>query len=56
MNMKLKEMLKEKSDNGRISCSAARDIAEGLGISYKDVGRMADELGMKIIDCQLGCF
>ena len=56
MNDKIKELLKKKAVNGRIPCPVARKIAEELSVSYKEVGRNADELGIKITGCELGCF
>ncbi|MEN2986435.1 MAG: molybdopterin-guanine dinucleotide biosynthesis protein MobB [Thermodesulfovibrionaceae bacterium] len=50
------QLLREKSSNGRISCAEARKIAEELLISYIEVGKAANELGVKIIKCELGCF
>lgn len=52
----LKTMLRAASLDGRISCLAARVLAERLDVPYVLVGRAADELGIKICDCQLGCF
>lgn len=49
-------LLIEKADKGRISCSMARQIAKDIEIPYKEIGRIADELGIKIINCELGCF
>jgi hypothetical protein len=56
MKKELKEEMVKKAVNGRLSCSAARKIAEKLGVSYREVGAAADELGIKIKNCQLGCF
>lgn len=56
MREQLKNKLQEQSVDGRITCAIARKIAEELGIAYKDVGAAADELGIRIRDCQLGCF
>jgi len=56
MKKELKEEMLKKASNGKLSCAAARKIAENLGISYKEVGDAANELGIKIKDCQLGCF
>ncbi len=56
MKKELKEKMLKKVTDGRLSCAAARKLAEDLGISYKEVGAAADELGIKIKDCQLGCF
>ena len=40
----------------RLSCALARKVAEEAGITYGEVGRAADELRIKITDCELGCF
>lgn len=56
MNKELKEEMLKKAIDGRISCAAARQMAEKLGLPYKEVGAAANELGIKIKDCQLGCF
>jgi LAO/AO transport system kinase len=52
----IEEVLKKSSVEGRITCSDARKIAEGLGVPYKEVGKIANELKIKIKDCELGCF
>lgn len=50
-----KEMLKKAVD-GTLSCTAAMKIAETLGFGLREVGDAANELGIKIKHCQLGCF
>lgn len=56
MHEQLKKKLREASVDGRITCAIARKIAEELGVAYKDVGSAANELKIRIKDCQLGCF
>jgi len=56
MEKGLKEEILKKAVDGRLLCTVARKIAEGRGISYKEVGAAADELGIKISNCDLGCF
>jgi hypothetical protein len=56
MKKELKEEMLKKAVNGRLSCAAARKIAEKLGVSYKEIGSAADALGIRIKSCQLGCF
>lgn len=51
----IQELLK-KAVNKRITCKDARQIAERLGTTYREVGRAADSLGIKITNCELGCF
>ena len=53
---KIRTSLKERSENGRIPCPVARTIAEELKVDYQEVGRAANELGIKIMNCELGCF
>lgn len=40
----------------RVSCAHARRLAEATGIAYAEVGRMFDDLRVKITSCELGCF
>lgn len=56
MKNRIEEAIKKKAVKGRLSCSAARKIAEEIGVSYKVVGNAADRLKIKITDCSLGCF
>jgi len=56
MKDKIAEEIKKKAINNRISCPVARRIAMELSVSLKEVGRTADELRVKITDCELGCF
>jgi len=53
---KIRTSLNERSESGRIPCPVARAIAEELKVDYQEVGRTANELGIKIINCELGCF
>lgn len=56
MEEKVKEELLKRAADGRIGCCEARSIAEKIGVTYAEVGRAADELKIKITDCELGCF
>lgn len=48
--------VREASRDGRITCTAARKLAEELKVPYIVIGRAADELKIKIKSCELGCF
>jgi molybdopterin-guanine dinucleotide biosynthesis protein len=52
----IENILKTRSAEGKITCSDARTIAEELGVPYKEVGKTANELKIKIKNCELGCF
>lgn len=48
--------MKRRARNGRLPCAAALALANELGLPPLAVGRAANELGIKIDDCQFGCF
>ncbi len=52
----LRELLEKRSSGGTIACSDARKIAEEFHIPYKEVGKAANEMKIKIKSCELGCF
>ncbi len=52
----LKDMIMEKQSSGRISCKVACEIADQTGTPRRDIGRILDDLHIKIHSCQLGCF
>jgi LAO/AO transport system kinase len=56
MQKELKKEMTQKAANGKLSCPDARKIAEKLCLPYKVVGSAADELNIKINNCQLDCF
>lgn len=56
MKEKIFEEIKKRAVNNKIPCKVARKIAEDLSVSYREVGKAADELKIKIINCELGCF
>ena len=53
---KISSMIKNSSADGKITCPLARKIAKEANVPLKEVGRAADKLGIKITDCELGCF
>ncbi len=56
MNEELKQEMLKQAVDGKLPCAAARKIAEDLQVPYQEVGAAANELGIKIKNCQLGCF
>ncbi len=50
-----KQMLAAATD-GRIACADAMRMADRLALSRSRVGRIANEEGLRICSCQLGCF
>lgn len=48
--------VKQKSENGRITCAAAHDIAGRLVVPPAEVGKTIDLLEYRIVKCQMGLF
>jgi len=48
--------LKEAAKEGKISCSMAMKIADDCHVSVKRVGELLNQIKVKIVQCQLGCF
>ncbi|HEX5642277.1 MAG TPA: hypothetical protein VFZ86_08060 [Thermoleophilia bacterium] len=54
---RLIETLKARAgDDKHIACEDAFQIARDLDVPLADVGRTCNELGIKVMQCQLGCF
>jgi len=52
----IRDLIMEQQADNRISCEAAWEIAEKTGASKIHIGRLLDEMKIKIHSCQLGCF
>ncbi len=52
----VKNRISAAAPEGKIPCAAAFRLAEELGISRQDLGNLLNDLRIKIIQCQLGCF
>jgi hypothetical protein len=50
------EALRPHAREGRIECRDALAVATRLGVPPSQVGRVCDRDGIKIANCQLGCF
>lgn len=55
-NRELLLRVQEKVKGKTITCAQAFAIAEDLRISKVKMGKMLNELQVKITKCQLGCF
>lgn len=52
----LRETILEKAKDGKLPCALCFKIAEDFGISKKEMGKILNEMKIKITQCQLGCF
>ena len=55
-NTVLVEEIKTSLTEGRLPCPVAFKVARKLDVRLALVGDKADELGIKVSNCQLGCF
>lgn len=59
--MTKEEILKAVEDaaqdyGGKLPCAAAQELSRKLGVPLLAIGEAANELKIKITQCQLGCF
>jgi len=52
----IRELIMKKQSDQRISCKAAMEVADETGAPRAKIGRLLNEMGIKIHSCQLGCF
>jgi len=52
----IKDAVLKAAVDGKLSCTNARRLAEELGVPNSEIGRIADELKIKLFGCELGCF
>jgi len=43
-------------DDGKVTCAVLRKFAEDTGVPYKVAGAAADAAGVRVKNCDLGCF
>ena len=53
---KIIEAIKQRTTDNYIPCAVCFQIAEEFGIPKRELGKLLDELGIKVIQCQLGLF
>jgi hypothetical protein len=52
----LKTRLLETAPEGKIPCIMIFKVARDHGCAVAEVGELCNELKIKIVNCQLGCF
>lgn len=53
---KIEEVIKKEAKGGKLPCAMCFKIAEDFGIPKKEMGKILNEMKVKIGWCQLGCF
>lgn len=52
----LRERILFEAEGLKLPCSKAFNIASEVGVPIAEVGRVCNEIGVKVVGCQLGCF
>lgn len=52
----MKAAILEKAVDGKVTCPVLRKFAEDNGVNYKVAGTAADLAGVRVHNCDLGCF
>jgi hypothetical protein len=55
-NRLIRQKIEALKENDRIACHEALKIAQELNTSPDEVGKILNEMKVKIVHCQLGCF
>ena len=53
---RLEETILKKSKAEKLPCAVCFKIAEDFGISKREMGKILNEIKVRIRQCQLGCF
>ena len=52
----LRAAVAELASEGKAPCRQLLELAGRAGVAPREIGRLCDELKIKIVGCQLGCF
>lgn len=55
-SQEIRDRVRAAAPEGKITCAAAFRLAEELKLSRLELGTLLNELRIKIVQCQLGCF
>jgi hypothetical protein len=53
---KIIEAIKKRAEEGRIPCAVCFQIAEEYATPKRELGKLLNELGIKVVQCQMGLF
>jgi hypothetical protein len=56
LNPKIAEQVRQRTTDGKITCTDAHRIAQDLNVTPAEVGVMIDVLEVRVSKCQLGLF
>ncbi len=52
----IRKRMNERAEGGKLPCAVAFALAEELGAQPANIGTYADNMGIRLVKCQLGLF
>ena len=52
----MQDAIRAKAVDGKVTCAVLRKFAEDADVAYKVAGAAADTAGVRVQNCDLGCF
>ena len=52
----VRRAMERAAKQGKLNCRQLLDLAERTGTPPRQIGRLCDEMNIRISNCQLGCF
>jgi len=56
LKIEILKQTQEVAGRKKLSCHRAHVLAEDLAVPLADIGRVCNDEGIRIINCELGCF
>jgi hypothetical protein len=52
----MQDAIRAKAVEGKVTCAVLRKFAEDQGVPYRVAGAASDMAGIRVHNCDLGCF
>jgi len=52
----LRESIRQEAHDGKAPCKVLLALAERTGAPTREIGRLCNEMDIRVSTCQLGCF
>ncbi|HUU58591.1 MAG TPA: hypothetical protein VMZ50_03530 [Phycisphaerae bacterium] len=52
----IREWIRQAAANGKVPCKVLLELAERTKTPPREIGRICDEMKIRVSTCQLGCF
>ena len=52
----LRRIIRKQAVNGKVNCREMLQLAKQVGLPANKIGKLCDQMNLRIAACQLGCF